>query len=231
MWGSSSRLKLVGSTTFAQQFSGQLAQVTLPEPAVCSFYLQAAITSQTNALTTVGSLTINLLQGIGRVTVPRSLTFMGQPAPGAPLELTIPFVPLHSVQVDMVGIMGGPFNPGDELTIEAYFVLAPITKVGGDKAGVPLEFGMALPGEADGLDDSMHDEVEEEHPGTIEVMRARLTEPGDDDEHDDPREVFRGKLSKLLREKLGRNPTPLEIRRTMRKLAERQRLRRASESP
>lgn len=233
MWGSSSRLTLLSSTVFGQQFSGQLLQVSLPEPAVCSLYLQATIVRQTNPLSAVGALTLNLLEGVGRVTVPRSLTFLGQPAPGAPLELTLPFVPVHALNVELVGTLGGVFVPGDELEIQAYCVLSPLTKVGGDKAGVPLQFGMALPGEADSLDDDMRQDVEPDQD-EAEEQREEDEHADQDDQEDEPSPLEQRQAAFLMRvhdrmkERLGRPPTTLELRRAVRQIIQRRRRARGS---
>lgn len=213
MWGSSSALTLRGGTTFAERFSAQLAQVSLPEPAVCSLYLQAEIQSQSTPLLNVGAFTISLSEGVGRVTVPRNLTFLGQPAGGSPLELTIPFVPVHALQVQVFATLGGIIDPGDELVIQTYFVLSPLTRIPDEVQ--PLTFGMSEPGEADSLDDDMLDELEQETPTVQEILTAgEPSEPEPEPEviiERTPRSALIEQTIAELEQRLGRRPSKPEL--------------------
>lgn len=234
-WGSSARLVFDTSGTPGTivNASAQLAQVSLPEPAICSFYLQAKLIV-TDPLDTIESFTVNLLEGVGRVTIPRQITFDGQPSNVSPLEYTLPFVPVHALNVNVEASV----NHRSELErpqcdVEIYFVLSPITRI--PQQAQKLAFGMGLPGEADDLDDELRGELEAEGPTAAEVMaHGRDQEDGsspqvdgDDEEQGDeeqgdeePAEQPRVQrvpgwvlaLIDALTERYGRRPTRTELR-------------------
>lgn len=224
-WGSSALLSL-GNAVGADN-STQLAQVTLPEPAVCSLYMQAVATSSSPDIS-VGAFTLNLSQGLGRVTIPRQVTFAGQPSVGGPLEWTLPFIPLHALQVDVE--CTGDFRndtPG-QLDIQIYFVIAPITRI--PQKIQKLQFGMALPGEADALDDELLENLEGDAPTVSEIMgneaEHRIHGEGDDDDDggDDPQAAPAWMLDLVdaLTQRLHRAPTRAELRKAVDRMRERQ---------
>lgn len=240
-WGSSARLVIDTSGTPGTivQASAQLAQVSLPEPAICSFYLQARLLVQ-DPLDTVESFTVNLLEGVGRVTVPRQVSFIGQPSSTSPLEYTLPFVPVHALNVNVEAVINHRSElPSPLCEIEVYFVLSPLTRIP-QKAQV-LAFGMAMPGEADDLDDGLREELEAEGPTVQQIMSEGQTSgdasdgdavqgdhEGDDDEGDDEPELSPiDRLRLAMAERLGRPPTRLEVKATVRRIKARQARRRA----
>lgn len=211
-WGSSAR---VISTLANLSQSAQLAQVTLPEPAVCSLYFQTRITRSNNLAATIKVFTLNLLQGIGRVTVPRQISFASQPAISQPIEFTLPFVPLHALQVNVSQVAVGLSTLADELETETYLVLAPLTRVAAATAKDAMRFGMALPGEADSLDDDMRDELEAEAPTVAEIMGREVTGEIEDPEPEpppplSPERSIVDQIVNELRIRLGRAPTRAE---------------------
>jgi hypothetical protein len=234
-WGSSATIDIpttnAGTTVSA---SAQVAQVSLPEPAVCSFYIQAAWRG-TSPLDVVRVFTINLSEGIGRVTVPRQVSFQFQPAINAPLEFTLPFVPVHALQVNIeasVDIVSE--DPAGHVFIDVYFVLSPITRI--PQQQQKLAFGMAMPGEADDLDDELREDLESEGPtAQAAVMQGRRSVDGsndqiegeddegeddegeDDDERPQPPPWLLNVVEQLTR-RHGRKPTIDELRAAVQRL-------------
>ncbi len=214
-WGSSAKCI---STLSNLSASAQLAQVSLPEPAVCTLYFQTTITRSTNSAATIKVFTLNLLQGIGRVTVPRQISFAAQPALSQPIEFTLPWVPLHALQVNVSQVCNGLSVATDELETETYLVLAPLTRIAIPKSE-QMKFGMALPGEADSLDDDMRDELEAEAPTVAEIMGREMTgeiEPEPEPDPEPPPMSAEGSIvSQIiaeLTERLGRVPTRAEAK-------------------
>lgn len=210
-WGSSTRMI---STLNALTQSAQLAQVTLPEPSVCTLYFQTRIVRNTNLAAVVSVFTLNLLQGLGRVTVPRQISFAAQPAMVQPIEFTLAFVPLHALQVNVSQTCAGLSVGSDELETETYLVLAPLTRMK-DKTPNEMKFGMAMPGEADSLDDDMRDELEAEAPTVAEIMGREITGEIEDPEPEplpplSPERSIVDQIIGELRIRLGRAPTRQE---------------------
>lgn len=219
-WGSSANLISVKDGV---SVSAQLAAVNLPEPTVCTLYFQTRIVRDTTpAGATIQVFTLNLFQGIGRVTVPRQISFAAQPAKSQPIEFTIPFVPVHALQVNISQVAGNIPGIGSwELETETYLVLAPLTRIAEPKAeakAAEMKFGMAMPGEADSLDDDMRDELEAEAPTVAEIMARETTgeiepEPEDLDEPLPPLSPERSIVDQIINElkiRLGRAPTRAE---------------------
>jgi hypothetical protein len=223
-WGSSCRVISYDDLLTASQ---QLAAVTLPEPAIVSIYFQVSIVRRNDApapalQSTIRSFTINLAEGIGRVTIPRQISFDAQPADDAPIEFTIPFLPVHALQVNVQqmtqNVGAAPPPPADPyfLETECYMVLAPLTRIAAPPEA-PQEFGMALPGEADSLDDDLLDELEAEAPSVAEMMvgdrlgtepvpEVELVEP----EGPTPARLIVDRIVARLTRRLGRKPTRSE---------------------
>lgn len=242
-WGSSASVEVTNATApgpppqSARVVTAQLAQISLPEPAVCSIYFQATVES--NFIDDVVQvLTLNLLEGIGRVTVPRQISFLAQPAPGAPLEFTIPFVPVHALQADISVQVRLNNAAGSLVRVQTYFVLSPLTRI--PQKIQELQFGMALPGEADDLDDELRGELEAEGP-TVQQVMAQSYLNGDDSEggHIDVQgeeveapEVegappWMMRLVDALEERHGRPPTRSELRQAVQRIKARARRRSA----
>jgi len=229
-WGSSAAINFdlsnPGTTVLN---SAQLAQVSLPEPAVCSIYIQASF--QTNFPgNVVRTFTLNLTEGVGRVAIPRQITFQFQPAINAPLEFTLPFVPVHALQVNAEATLDVlSEEPTDTASIQMYFVLSPLTRI--PQQIQKLQFGMAMPGEADDLDDELSGELEAEGPSVVEAMReGRQQVDGSSPEEPDPypqpepeTEIERSPpwlmpLIDRMARTLGREPTVPELSRAVRRV-------------
>jgi hypothetical protein len=209
MWGSSTSLVLTSTgPTDPPIASGQLANVTLPEPAVCSIYFQATIVRRSDPANIVQVFTLNLLEGIGRVTVPRQVSYIAQPAFGSPLEVTLPFVPIHALQVNIEARGTGILAP-QELEIVTYFILSPITRIAQKQS--ELKFGMAVPGEADSLDHEMHAELEAEAP-TVQQILSAGEEPEQVEIVQTPRQRLIERVIVSLTQRLGRRPTKQQVR-------------------
>lgn len=235
-WGSSATI-LVPATGEAGQTvkaSQQLAQVSLPEPAVCSIYCQATL-EVTDPLDSVRTFTLNLYEGVGRVTVPRQITFQFQPAINAPLEFTLPFVPLHALNVDAeVAVDHVSDDPENRIAVQIFMVLSPLTRI--PQQIQKLQFGMALPGEADDLDDELRGELEAEGPSVVQAMReGRQQVDGSSPEELDPyaqpepepEQVERSSPAWLdplidrMTRTLGRSPTVPELARAVKRVRSR----------
>jgi hypothetical protein len=225
-WGSSAVLQLSRALGLSQ--SVQLAQVSLPEPAVCSLYFTASARISDPAHTTVNQLTLNLIQGVGRVAVPRQVSFAGQPSDLSPIEWTMPFVPLHSLQVNVDASADLTFQAeGGEIDIQMYFVISPITRI--PQKIQKLQFGMATPGEADSMDDELLENLEGEAPSVAEIMGKEADQrvhgdAGDDDGGDEPQDVPAWMLDLVdaLTARLGRAPKRSELKAAVDRLRERQ---------
>jgi hypothetical protein len=227
-WGSSARLVIdtSGNPGTIVGASAQLAQVSLPEPAICSFYLQASLQVD-DPLDVVESFTVNLLEGVGRVTVPRQISFSSQPSTTSPLEYTLPFVPVHALQVNVEAVINHRSElPSPRCEIETYFVLSPITRI--PQKIQEMQFGMAMPGEADDLDDELSGELEAEGP-TVQamMMEDRQNVDGSSPEEEDPDgdepRVERSPpwlltLVDQLTRRLGRQPTRPELAKAVRRV-------------
>lgn len=231
-WGSSANLKFVNAFNAPQIYnaSAQLAQVQLPEPAVCTLYLSASMRS-TDPSATISTFTLNLSQGLGRVTVPRQITFGGQPSEGSPIEWTLPFIPLHALQVDVSGTANFDFELAAEIDVQIYFVIAPITRI--PQQIQKLQFGMALPGEADALDDELRTDLEGETPTAAQIMGQEAQQrvhgvQGDDDDDDEPEAAPAWMLDLVdaLTKRLKRPPNKRELHQAVARYRQRT-LRRA----
>lgn len=234
-WGSSAAVEVTNATapgpppTNARVVSAQLAQISLPEPAVCSLYFQATVESNfIDDVVTV--LTLNMAEGIGRVTVPRQISFLAQPAPGAPLEYTLPFVPVHALNVDIQANVRLNNPAGSLVRIQTYFVLSPLTRI--QQQQQELSFGMALPGEADDLDDELRGELEAEGPSVQQMMMQDRqlvdgsspeteAEPEADDEPIERAPAWLMTLVDQMTRTLGRAPTRPELVRAVKRVRQR----------
>lgn len=231
-WGSSATINfdLSGEPGQAVAASAQLAQIALPEPAVCSFYLQATFFASVPRDDYINIFVVNLLEGIGRVTVPRQIAFNHQPANRGPLEFTLPFVPVHALQVNVEAQLNhSSEDPNAQARVECYFVLSPLTRI--PQQIQKLQFGMAMPGEADDLDDELSGELEAEGPSVVEAMtegrqQVDASSPEEVDPYAQP-DVERSPawmlaLVDALARKLGREPTRDELGRAVRRIRQRQ---------
>jgi hypothetical protein len=218
-WGSSAKLI---STANGVSVGAQLAAVNLPEPTVCTLYFQSRVTRDSTPVGTgqVNVFTLNLYQGVGRVTIPRQISFASQPTMQQPIEFTLPWVPLQALQVDISQTVSGiPAITGGTVETETYLVLAPITRIAQSPKEAQMQFGMAMPGEADSLDDDMRDELEAEAPTVAEIMGREMTgeiEPEPEPEPELPPMSAEGSIvSQIiaeLTERLGRVPTRAEAK-------------------
>lgn len=229
-WGSSASITL--SRQLGVSSSQQLAQIQLPEPAVCSVYFQVSMVRNTDpANISVQAFVLNLAQGLGRVTIPRQIAFDSQPSDLGPLEYTIPFLPMHALQVDCAAFMNtlDP-NTDGEIGLQIYLVVAPITRI--PQQIQKLQFGMALPGEADAMDDELRENLEAESPTVAEIMSREAHErvhgvegEGEAEEaHDEPEAAPAWMLDLVdsLAQRLGRAPTRAELGRAVQRVKDRQ---------
>lgn len=233
-WGSSASITL--SRQLGVSSSQQLAQIQLPEPAVCSVYFQVAMVRNTDPSNiSVQTFVLNLAQGLGRVTIPRQIAFDSQPSDLGPLEFTIPFLPMHALQVDCTAFMAtlDP-NTAGEIGLQVYLVVSPITRI--PQKIQKLQFGMALPGEADALDDELRQDLEEESPTVQEIMGQEanhrvhgtdeLEEPDLEPEAPEGAPAWMLDLVDSLTQRLGRQPTRAELGRAVQRVQQRQARRR-----
>lgn len=216
-WGASAKL-LTTQALVGKSVSIQLAQVSLPEPAVCSLYFETKIT-RASQFASVKVFTLNLVQGVGRVAVPRQISFIGQPSFTSPIEFTIPFVPLHALNVNIEQICDFVGIGNDELETETYLVLSPLTRMA-DKYQ-KIRFGMAMPGEADSLDDDMREELEAESPTVVEIMSGEAEPPSRGGQYEPPRTQAGSMVAEIiaqLTERLGRPPTRPEAEQAVQRV-------------
>lgn len=234
-WGSTQTIHIESATggpaVFVASTSGQLMQVSLPEPAVCSIYFQANLRSSDPA-NNLAQFSINLNEGVGRVTVIRDLTYLSQPAQNSPLEVTLPFVPVHALNVD-VSAIANIAVPNSSVDIEITMVLSPVTRI--PQKEQKLSFGMAMPGEADDLDDELLQDLEAEGPSAAEaVAEGRVRVDGsndhvraddDDDDDDEPAPQVHPVVAKLIEQltvRHGRAPTLPELKAAVGRFKQRQ---------
>lgn len=233
-WGSSASLVVEQpQPAFSPVVSAQLAQVSLPEPAVCTVYFQVTVESA-DPRDVLRAFTLNLNQGVGRVTIPRQITFPFQPAVNAPLEYTIPFIPVHALNVDCSATVDTG-SPSPNVRITVYMELSPLTRI--PQKQQQLAFGMALPGEADDLDDDLREDLEAEGPTTQQIMMAGREhaldgsdgleqvegDDGEADEEEAPELTPVQRLALALTERLGRRPTRIELRQAIVRVKRRRR--------
>ena len=229
-WGSSASITL--SRQLGVSSSQQLAQIQLPEPAVCSLYFQVTMVRNTDPSNiSVQTFVLNLAQGLGRVTIPRQIAFDSQPSDLAPLEFTVPFVPMHALQVDCTAFMQtlDP-NTNGEIGLQIYLVVSPITRI--PQKIQKLQFGMAMPGEADALDDELRENLEGESPTVAQIMGQEAHErvhgvDGEteletaEQEQPEAAPAWMMDLVDALSKRLGRAPTRDELGRAVRRVQER----------
>lgn len=223
-WGSSQNVALVSAAPalFAPGVSQQLAQVALPEPAVCSLYFQVSITvSDPTILLRV--FNIRFTQGVGRTSVIREISYLAQPAPLAPLEVTLAFMPLHALQVDVFA--AADFGVAGRADLAVSLILTPLTRI--PQKEQKLAFGMALPGEADDMDDELREDLESEGPTARDaVMQGRRDIDGSNDtvmeegEEEEGQHVQRAPAWLLqvvdqLTNRYGRKPTRAELKQAV----------------
>jgi len=234
-WGSSATVNVDTTSTFGLvKTSQQLAQVSLPEPAVCSVYIQASLRVTDPLADTIGFFTLNLNQGLGRTTIPRQISFAGQPAINAPLEFTLPFLPMHTLNVDaVVTAFKNSVDPTNIIAVDVFMVVSPITRI--PQQIQKLQFGMAVPGEADDLDDELRQDLEAEGPTAAQaVAQGRRRVDGSNDhvrrpepEPEDEPQVERVhpvllKLIDQLTARHGRPPSKPELRAAVKRFKARQ---------
>jgi hypothetical protein len=222
-WGSSTRLifDVSGEPGTSVSASAQLAQVSLPEPAVCSLYIQARLITG-SPVDVIRTFTLNLLEGIGRVTVPRQVSFADQPGTLSPIEFTLPWVPVHALNVNVEAVLDhGSETPNPVCEVEVFLVLSPLTRI--PQKEQMLAFGMAMPGEADDLDDGLREDLETEGPTAQQAVLNGLASDqdgsspeveGDDEEEGDddaPELTPLQRLAVAFEDRHGRRPTRIEL--------------------
>lgn len=242
MWGSSTRIGFdsSGVNTF-KPF--QVADVRLPEACVVSMYFQVEVISPASVAGVVNSLNLELIIGLGLTVARRTISFAGVPVIGSPLQVTIPYQPAANV-LAQVSANASASTPGETLELLCTLQVSPLARMPVVKE--PLKFGMALPGEADALDDELVADLEQQHPEEADIMRERQATgqgqmPGEpyeeeEDEDEEPANALtvpahlRNLVGRLER-RLGRDVTirdlPPHARRQMVKIAQQLQRRRA----
>lgn len=163
-WGQSTTLLI---DPIAPVNAAQILNVNLPVPAVCVVYLTARILPPGTA-GLMWSFAANFKVGVGRTSLQQTFIWNNQPTIAVPLQFTLPATPITALQLDVTASGSGPL----ELDIGAE--LAPVTWIPSSDSS--LQFGMALPGEAEGLDDDAYDEIQEDYPEMAERLRAEQEE-------------------------------------------------------
>jgi hypothetical protein len=213
MWGSSNQLRFTNASA-ANLDSQQLADVRLPEPAVCSIAFQSRITSGSGL---VSVLNLELILGLGRTVMTEVVTFGAQPSAGAPLNFLRPSQPLSSLQVRVFGF-GSSDNP-DDLILTNTIQVGPFTRI--NYKSDPLTFGMAQPGEADGLDDALRDDLEGESPTVQQIMQGEAGENAFPEDQEEPARIVRPSAHRdtlirtviaRLEQRYRRRPSKQEVR-------------------
>lgn len=239
MWGNSTRLAYdtSGVNTF-KPF--QVGDVRLPEACVCTIYFQCEVISPASVAGVVHSLNLELIIGLGLTVSRRTISWAGMPGIGTPLQFTLPYQPSASVMAT-VSANAGSLTSNETFELLATLQVSPLARMPVHKE--PLKFGMALPGEADALDDELVADLEQQHPEEVDIMRARqasgmgqMPHPAEEEEEEDdePANAFRvprhlQNLVARLERKLGRVPTvrdlPPHARRQVVRMVERSRRR------
>ncbi|HEV8549237.1 MAG TPA: hypothetical protein VGQ57_09415 [Polyangiaceae bacterium] len=210
LWGSTVQLQIPGNTP-TSGLSIQVADVRMPEPLVCSVYFQADFAAGQG---TVIGLQLDSQVGLGRTTANERRIFPNQPVPTGSLIETFDHVPLitYLANVTVFGFadpgstqtLPNPAGGGGSVpafTLNLTIQVAPITR-----AKVTAEhqiWGMALPGEADELDDEMEKDLQPLEPTH------------------DQRAVLQLVINQLQR-RLGRRPSPGEVRAGVARMEARQ---------
>jgi len=182
MWGSNTILSFPVSGSVVQLPPVQLIDAPMPEPCTATILFQAEVTAPPSLLYAISYLTLNLTIGLGRVSVNRQYTWNGTPRIGVPIIFTLPFVPVVQLLATVQG--GGQSFGGEPATV---LCSAQVSPIGRFPLSNSLTFGMAKPGEADGLDDELLDDLEAHSPDEADVMRAAQDEghdPSDMLEHE-----------------------------------------------
>ena len=191
MWGASTRIAFdsTGVNVFRPT---QVGDVRLPEACVCTIYFQAEVISPASVAGVVNSLNLELIIGLGLTVSRRTISFAGVPVIGTPLQFTIPYQPAANV-LAQVSANAAAVTPGDTFELQCTLQVSPLARMPVTKE--PLKFGMALPGEADALDDELVADLEQQHPEEADIMRARqlngmpqLPAPGEEEEDDEDEE-------------------------------------------
>jgi hypothetical protein len=146
----------------------------MPEPCVASIFFQAELQVPPTLTYAIQFLTLTLNIGLGRVTVQRQVTWNGVPRLGVPIVYTIPFVPVTQILATVSG--GGQSFASEPAQVLCTAEVAPISRFPMTNS---LTFGMAKPGEADGADEELFEDLESHSPDEADVMRAAQDEGHD----------------------------------------------------
>lgn len=223
MWGSSAVLRWVAGAPSSLD-NQQLADITMPDPAVCSIYFQSSILAGTGVVQVIN---LELILGLGRTTATRVVSFLNQPVPNASIDFVLPLQPLISVQARVFGLATAT-TP--EFTVQNVIHVAPVTSV--NLKGTPMRFGMAMPGEADSMDDELREELEEEAPTVAEIIsNGEISDEPEPPPQATPRQlVIRSLISQFV-ERHGRKPTKVELKGALDRHAQRVLRRQRSGEP
>jgi hypothetical protein len=167
MWGSNATLVFPINGSAVDVPDIQLIDAPMPEPCVASIFFQAEVLAPPTLTYAISYLTLTMQIGSGRVTVQRQETWNGTPRVGVPIVFTIPFIPVTSFLATVRG--GGNSFASEELKVLCTAQVAPISRYPVTNS---LSFGMAKPGEADGADEELFEDLEAHSPDEADVMRA-----------------------------------------------------------
>jgi hypothetical protein len=221
MWGSNTTLSFPVSGSVVDLPDTQLIDAPMPEPCVASLFFQAEVTAPPSLTYAISYLTLSLTIGLGRVSVNRQITWNGVPRLGVPIVFTIPFLPVVQILATVRG--GGQSFASEPATVLCTAEVAPIGRF---PMANSLTFGMAKPGEADGADDELLDELEPHSPDEVDIMRAAQDEGHDPTEalaeHEGaarrpshiPHEAMPPRVSRVVKsltKRLGRAPRLREL--------------------
>jgi hypothetical protein len=227
MWGSSGVLEFTNASA-SNTSQAQFSDIRLPEACVCAIYFDAQVLEGSGL---VNAISLVMFIGLGRTNIRQSRSYNLQPTPGNPLQIYIPWQPAASIQATVTG--SGTSASSTPYRIGLGIQVSPIVRI--PMAKDPLEFGMALPGEADAADDAMYEELEEQAPDRVAVMREQqlngqdphdeVEDPDpydDDDDGEEPRQIqipptLRRRVLEL-RAKLGRAPKVKDLRPSERQI-------------
>lgn len=203
LWGATETLQVIGLTP-TQGVTQQVADVRMPEPLVCTVYLQVSFAAGSGV---IDLCTLTQQIGLGRTTVTQRRVFANQPDPSNDLTVTFQTVPMINLLANIT--INGSASPTSSqvigtnpaFTLNLTIQVAPITR-----AKVTAEhkvWGMALPGEADSLDDELDTDIEPLQPTHDQRAMVELA-------------------VNQLQKRLGRRPAPGEVRAAVARMEARQ---------
>jgi hypothetical protein len=206
LWGSSTQVQIVGFLSSSTGITVQVADVRMPEPLTCSVFFQAQFAAGQGS---IDGLQLEQQIGLGRTTITKRWRTNSQPTPNDDLVQTFEFVPMitYLANVTIVGtasptstqFLPDPAGGGGSVpafTLNLSIEVAPITRA--KVTSTHERWGMALPGEADAMDDALR-------------IPAPQPPPAPPAPTHDQRALLQMVVNQLTK-RLGRRPSPAEVR-------------------